>query len=411
MRKYVKRILEWLHILLLLMIIVPFVYMFRVNREPEMIYRLYFAGGLLLFPIVAISMAEIKCRKLSRFLLVVIGVFAGVKICAAGIGSLLFGKDALFVYEICMQLGTIIVAVETYALRMFKIRRRQAKEEQDCTWVKEGFLWNKPHVYFSVWFVAVYAIALNFSCPRMCNLALVSTVVYLLTAIPYQYINEMEKYLKLNDNVCNVRNIPYQRIFGIGRIFVIGYLFLILLALIPSILTARYRHYQDIRMWEPRRANIQVEADREEMPVHTPDLLQMEMGEAEPAEEMSPIWDIILKVIGILLIVYVVLAIIRWIQREFARFAGPAGEDEDKIEMLKSQDEEERWMPVRIDLRKTEEERIRRIYRKFIRKHRKERPEVYETPTEIETAAGVADTEMGKALHEQYETVRYGRKA
>ena len=44
----------------------------------------------------------------------------------------------------------------------------------------------------------------------------------------------------------------------------------------------------------------------------------------------------------------------------------------------------------------------------IIRKHRKELPAIYETPTEIELVAGVADTEEGKAMHEKYEQVRYG---
>ena len=57
---------------------------------------------------------------------------------------------------------------------------------------------------------------------------------------------------------------------------------------------------------------------------------------------------------------------------------------------------------------RTEEDKIRRSYRKFIRKNRKDRPAKFETPTEIETAAGVVDTTEGKELHKMYEFARYG---
>ena len=83
-------------------------------------------------------------------------------------------------------------------------------------------------------------------------------------------------------------------------------------------------------------------------------------------------------------------------------------QEEDKIESL--QEEEAERLPVqKVNDVPKEEMKIRRVYRKFIRKHRKERPAVYETPREIELAAGVADTPEGQKLHEEYELARYGR--
>ena len=55
----------------------------------------------------------------------------------------------------------------------------------------------------------------------------------------------------------------------------------------------------------------------------------------------------------------------------------------------------------------SESERIKRQYRKTIRKHRKEQPQPYETPTEIEIKAGLAEDSDMKILHKKYEEVRY----
>lgn len=57
----------------------------------------------------------------------------------------------------------------------------------------------------------------------------------------------------------------------------------------------------------------------------------------------------------------------------------------------------------------SEVERIRRRYRKMIRKHRKDRPAPYESPAEIEACAGLSDDEEMQRLHVEYEAVRYGK--
>lgn len=86
-------------------------------------------------------------------------------------------------------------------------------------------------------------------------------------------------------------------------------------------------------------------------------------------------------------------------------------ENGDLVEDL----EEEETNVERISLRPvhggrgrlTEAERIRRQYRRTIRRYRKEQPGCYETPYEIEAGAGIADTEEGQRLHQLYERMRY----
>ena len=100
---------------------------------------------------------------------------------------------------------------------------------------------------------------------------------------------------------------------------------------------------------------------------------------------------------------------IRSIYGVIKAFGRNVKEEDDKVEMLEEEDREENIQTGRFLFRKSDEEKVRRQYRRYIRKHRKDRPEPYETPEEIEIAAGVANTEEGKELHGQYERVRYGR--
>ena len=102
------------------------------------------------------------------------------------------------------------------------------------------------------------------------------------------------------------------------------------------------------------------------------------------------------------------LAVIEVIRKELKQFAKASEEEEDVVESLEPVKEDESIFLPKRTWKRTEEDRTRRLYRKFIRKHRKELPAIYETPAEIEMAAGVADTEEGKAMHEKYEQARYG---
>ena len=55
----------------------------------------------------------------------------------------------------------------------------------------------------------------------------------------------------------------------------------------------------------------------------------------------------------------------------------------------------------------TERYRIRRNYKKVIRRHRKDRPLPAEMPEDIEKKAGLYGTPEGQELHNRYEDARY----
>ncbi len=408
MRSWKKRSLEWLHVLLILSIVAPLVYMGDSRRVPEQVYGIYFAECLLLLPIIGIMTASRVCKKFWQYLLVSVGVYLAVSYGAVPLGSLYLDEITEMIYVGCMKISTLVIVVLAYAMRMYKGRRQEAKEIGDASWREAEFELDKPNRWVCLWFVGVYVYALNMDCPQVCNIALYSTLAYLLIATAYEFFDKTKEYLKLNEEACKVRNIPRRRIYGIGKFFLMAYLCLLLLAIIPAVLTIGNRNYNDIRISNPsKRAIVVTEYTPREL-LEIPEIMPEEL-EPEPVNEtMILILDIIIYSVAVITVVAIIIVFLILVRRELSKFSQMAYEEDDVVESLEPEDESERIATYRPVWRRTEEDKTRRLYRKFIRRHRKERPAVYETPTEIETAAGVADTEEGKELHKQYELARYG---
>lgn len=280
----------------------------------------------------------------------------------------------------------------------------------DNSWRETESLFGKPAMRTCIWFVVGYVIALNFACPEVCNIALVSMIVDFLIAVSYQYMEKMDQYLEMNDGVCKVRSIPYRRILGIGKVFLFCYLFFLVLTVIPAWMTRDYREYNDIRAWKVEHEVNYAELDVCEEPQMVSQDATFDPIESEGEIKEQPfIVTLLFYVVAALIVLGFIGNAIRSIYGEIKAFARNVKEEDDKVEMLEEEDREENIQTGRFLFRKSDEEKVRRQYRRYIRKHRKDRPEPYETPEEIEIAAGVADTEEGKELHGQYERVRYGR--
>lgn len=409
MRRYIKRSLEWLHVLLVLSMLAPLIYIASKQMEPGQIYRLYFAGYLLLLPIIGLMKAERGCKNFIQFLAVFLCLCMVVKIGAQKMGGLVLNESAAVVYWVCMMICTVLIAAGAFATRMYRIRKKEARENQDTTWIEEGFRLDRPAKGYMVVFVLIYIIGLFRSCSQICNLALYSALAYLLVIIAHDYICAIEEYLKLNENMYQVKNIPYKRIYGIGKAFFVSYLLLLFLTVVPAFLTADSRHYFDIQTME-----FQKEMTAED--IYVQPTMEGMSGEMFVEAEIEPIiprkvllaLDVLLYGMAVITTIIILGAAIWAIRKGLARFAKATEEEEDVVESLDSVEEDEEFFTGKRTWKRTEEDKVRRLYRKFIRKHRKELPAIYETPTEIELAAGVADTEEGKAIHEKYEQARYG---
>ena len=411
MRKYMKRSLEYLHVLLLFSMLAPLIYMANRQFELGQVYRMYFAGYLLIVPIIGLMKAERGCKNFIQYLAVCLCMCFIAKIGAQKLGQYVLNEKAALVYMVCTVICTVLIAVAAFVTRMYKIRRREARENQDATWTADGFQLDKPNKGIGAIFVVIYVVGLFRTAPQICNLALYSMLAYLILTISYEYINAMEEYLRLNESMCQVRNIPYKRIYGIGKLFFISYLFLLVLTVIPAFLTADNRDYVEFKNSEYQK---KIEAEDLDIYVQPPMEAMvdpmLEEIEVEPIipPELLPFLDAIFYVLGVIILAVLLFAVITIIRNELKQFAKATEEEEDVVEALEPVEEVEQFFTRKRTWKRTEEEGVRRLYRKFIRKHRKELPAIYETPIEIETAAGVADTEEGRYMHEMYEQARYG---
>ena len=408
MRTKIKRCLEWIHVLMILSMITPLIYMGVMERNLQLLYQIYFSSYILAIPVIGSMIASRKCRRIWVYLCFVVCFFFVTKLGAQIIGNTFPDKLASNIYQVCMNVIAVLVAVVAYIMRIYRANKKTAREISDASFI-ESIEVDKPNTKTALLFVVFYLYALNLDCPQVCDLALYSTLIYLLFAVVYEYIKKTEDYLKLNEEACQVRNIPEKRIYGIGKAFLIVLLGLLMLTVIPAILTINNRSYNDIRKSEPsKRGIIEYEFSVQpmmEIPEFDTDMVLVD-------DELSPMAVLIVDIFIYGTLIFVVLlcayALFLGLRKMLRRFEQASVDEEDVVESLDYMDEGEKIGIRRRAWIRTEEDKMRRRYRKFIRRHRKDRPARYETPTEIETAAGVAETVEGKELHKQYELARYG---
>jgi hypothetical protein len=393
---------------MILSMITPLIYMGVMQRDPQLLYQVYFSSYILAVPVIGSMVVSRKCRRFWVYLCFVICFFFVTKIGAQIIGNLFPDELASNIYQLCMNVITVLVAVVAYIMRIYRSNRKRAREISDASFI-ESMEVDKPNTKAALLFVAFYLYALNLDCPQVCDLALYSSLLYLLFAVVYEYIKKTEDYLRLNEDACQVRNIPVRRIYGIGKAFLVVLLGLLMLTVIPAILTINNRSYNDIRKIEPsKRGIIEYEFSVQpmmEIPEFDTDMVPVD-------DELSPMAVLIVDIFIYGTLIFVVLlcayALFLGLRKMLRRFEQASVDEEDVVESLDYMDEGEKIGIRRRAWIRTEEDKMRRRYRKFIRRHRKDRPAKYETPTEIETAAGVADTVEGMELHKQYELARYG---
>ena len=136
-------------------------------------------------------------------------------------------------------------------------------------------------------------------------------------------------------------------------------------------------------------------------------LSQLPIENVEEIPGLSMLWEALFWGLGIVCSIVFVCAVVVAIKNIFQEFRQEIDENGDKIEDLEEKTESMRIAAAREQ--DSETNKIKRLYKRTIRKHRKERPAVYETPAEIEEKAGLAADAAMQALHVNYERVRYGR--
>ena len=63
MRTKMKRCLEWIHVLMILSMVTPLIYMGVMQRDPQLLYRIYFSSYILAVPVIGSMIASRKCKR------------------------------------------------------------------------------------------------------------------------------------------------------------------------------------------------------------------------------------------------------------------------------------------------------------------------------------------------------------
>ena len=409
MRIAIKKSAEWIHIALILAIIPPLIYSLGA-KQPDIIgQNLYLKCLVIILPVIATDFAVSKCKGLLSYLIVCAGILAATVVVGRACAGRLHGSILLWGYIAALAAETVFLIINRMAERLQRKKEADDVIVENSSWRPSFESLRTPSFTTLIFFVASYALALNLNNPAVCNAALFSGAAYTVITILHQYVCNTETYLFLNKRTCNI---PSKRIYGIGNGVLAIFFLLFIIVLLPAVFTVSNRHYHDLR-----ESNLLIEFEypeqesgmaMEQAAENPMEALMEQYGEQKP----TPQWLIVLSyIVGAAALLLFMTALIKMIYDTFRAFREATDDNGDIVEELEETDETDRTKKSRVSRhRLSERERVRKEYRRFIRRYRKERPAHYESPSEIEMNAGIAENEECKELHRNYELARYGQE-
>lgn len=422
--------------------VLPALYMTSDGRLDEMMIGMYLASFVILLPMAVVRYASKRVRHFPSYAgicllsLAMAGILAwaagrflpwerAARAAAAaseafkaasdnsvyqgaGEGKALAEVIALPVFIASAVIESGLVMYTMFQVRMNESRRLRAVRENDLNWKSGVFLYEKPVIVHLIWFAVLYIASLLFACPVMSNIAAGSFLVYAVIYGLYRHLDETEGYLK---RLSYVVNMPEKRIRTIGT----GILLILLAVMaaagaVSGLSTRRLRHYADVRRWESSYKVPEFEIPEPEEPMLGAEYFGDITGEPVVYEEWKYAWltDLIAQILLIAVIGFAIFMMYKNLRRVFDEFRDRDEENGDTAVTLENGDVSERiFRRRRRSVPDTPAERVRREYRRTIRKARKDIPGAYETPEEIEREAGLFGTEAMRDLHERYEEARY----
>lgn len=399
------RVMGYAHATLIFALLIPFMYAVAGLSDPAGTGVLYIKCLFISVPIIVTERAAKRIKNFAAYIMICVALLAGVW----GIAAVFNASGAYAVcYCIGMSAETLYITLRRLQSRLKEAPRR--KESEPLAAKEEEFL-DTPSLSFVWYFVVVYVLGLFLKSKMLCDIAFYSAIAYLFLALITAYFSATRSYLEINKRI---KGIPVKRLYGVGFFMLLLFSMLLLAGILPSVFLANHRQYIDIKRWfdgvrfTPYEYENQMEFD-ETSPASI-NMMEMMYGD-EPMPEPSVLADILFWVMTVICILVLVCGIILAIRQVFKDFKNSRDENGDIIEAILDKEKSDREEVLAVGFRRadSEAERIKRRYRKMIRKHRKDRPAPHESPTEIEEGAGLKDDEQMQQLHKAYEEVRYGK--
>lgn len=408
----VLKLAEYIHATLLFALFIPLLYAVGQLYEPAGTIVLYLKCLLVALPVVVTEQAVKRVKSLTLYLLICMALTAGIGYITGAFVCFLHQRRYLEIHELCYCIGMILETV-FIAIKRLRDRLRDAVNKKDNGFFAEveGSFLNMPSLALVWYFVVMYVFGICFYSKMLCDLAFFSAIVYLFLALAYKYFETTKEYFLLNKRT---KGIPKRRLYSISAGMTLGFGMLLLISILPSVLLTGQRKYSDIRTWfddiEFIPYDFEYDAEIQGAADVGADWREL-LNDGNPAPKPSKVVIMACWVFVAVCIACFVYGVVKAIRQVFRDFKNGLDENGDKIEELESRDNI--WGEETLKFRScgdSEAEKIRRRYKKIIRKHRKEKPEIFESPIEIEELAELKDNEEMQKLHKEYEAVRYGRE-
>lgn len=405
--------MEYLHASMFFAMFVPLVYAVTEWSDPAGTGVLYLKCLLIAVPVIVTERAAKRVKSVILYFVISVLLLAGMGGLTGLIVVLTGGNGNLEGYKICycvlMLAETLVIIIKRFVDR---VKAAKWKREEPLAAKLVSFL-DHPTLSLEWYFVIFYLLGFCLSAKLLCDIAFYSAISYTFLALFYEYFGTTKAYLEMNRRT---KGIPRRRLYGVSFSMLLIFSMLLFVGMMPAVLLAGRRPYTDIREWFANVKFVPYEYEND------PGLQQPAAGGADwmeilndgkPAPKPSKIVNVILVAVGTACVLAFLYGVIQMIWQVLRDFRNSRDENGDIVEEI--QDDQILQRKEVLSNRKrrrgieSEAERIRRKYRRTIRKHRRERPAPYESPAEIEEYAGLKNDEQMQQLHREYEEVRYGK--
>lgn len=416
-KKHVSlEIISGLHAFLMCIGLYPFI-AGLCNLEGMASVRFHAVGMLLLIPVFFSRILLGKIRNMILYLLSGILVSAAVSCAAFRFGGF-FQNGNRILSVLTGILSVFIFCVHTYAKITYG---RMKRDFQSMPGGNENFElreWEIPTVLGTpssvhwIWFTILYLGGLFIHSSACLRVILYMALADVFLCFLYHYQYEFYRYIRENRALANL---PFRTMERIHRVIGIMAVLLMILFTIPALLYGKeplenIHLEQNVSAEQEPRQNDDTSGDVQE---ERADMAALTEGETlfEMPKWIRRLAGALLFLLAAAAVIIVLRMIYHAIQNAGALFAV---EEEDEVLFLKAGSAEESSGGER---KKTEREgwlsvnaRIRRKYKKQIRKFTVGKPKAWATPTELEQQAGLCAAEDMRTLHRYYEKARYSEE-
>lgn len=418
LRKKALIFISWLHRAILTAYLIPVIYALFVDVEQQTAKMLYMRSFLIMIPIAVFDVFSRKIKNNYSYFFAGLPVLILMALAAWLVGPYSNKNDLYLGYTVFFSLETAVFLIFHFTRRL-KWREEFVTEWQDrqehtayaAFLLERRAFAEQPNLYLLVFFPCVYLIGQIFLEPDLCGCAAAGFFCYVILLAFSMYLSKTERYLMLNRKLYGV---PKSRIYGVGRAMITVFLILLAAGMLPGIFMSGYRKYGDIRHWSDEmleNSRMEQKTDRKTSQ-KGPDYEKL--GKYVKRNQ-APAWmEYLFYLAAAAIACFLAVLSFRGIRELFLQIRRSYDDNEDLVEdIIEKEEKKDSDTALPISIRRREKDRsqgIRKVYRRTIKKHRKDLPGVWESPREIEENAGLLGDPKMEELHEQYERARYAEE-